>query len=41
MAAKLLAAQALVIVVGSATLALVALAVAPGLFHAHVRDALG
>lgn len=41
LAAKLLAAQALVIVAGSATLALVALAVAPGLFHAHVREALG
>lgn len=39
--AKLLAAQVLVIVSGSATLALVALAIAPGLFHAHVRDALG
>ena len=41
LAAKLLAAQALVIVAGSVTLALVALAVAPGLFHEHVRDALG
>ena len=39
--AKLLAAQILVILAGSATLALVALAVAPGLFHDHVRDALG
>lgn len=39
--AKLLAAQILVILAGSATLALVALAVAPGLFHGHVRDALG
>ena len=38
---KLLAAQILVILAGSATLALVALAVAPGLFHDHVRDALG
>ena len=41
LAAKLLAAQLLVIVAGAATLALVALAVAPGLFHGHVRDALG
>ena len=39
--AKLLAAQLLVIVAGSLTLALVALAIAPGLFHGHVRDALG
>ena len=39
--AKLLAAQLLVILAGSATLALVALALAPSLFHAHVRDALG
>ena len=39
--AKLLLAQLLVIVVGSATLALVALAIAPGLFRSHVRDALG
>jgi len=38
---KLLLAQLLVIVAGAATLALVALAVAPGLFHDHVRDALG
>ena len=41
LAGKLLAAQLLVIVAGALTLALVALAVAPGLFHAHVRDALG
>lgn len=41
LAAKLLAAQVLVIVAGSVTLALVALALAPGLFHAHVRDVLG
>jgi len=41
LAAKLLAAQLLVIVAGAATLAFVALAVAPGLFHGHVRDALG
>ncbi|HLF68112.1 MAG TPA: ATP-binding protein [Gaiellaceae bacterium] len=39
--AKLLVAQLLVIVAGATTLALVALAVAPGLFHDHVRDALG
>ena len=39
--AKLIAAQLLVIVAGSATLALVALAVAPGLFRSHVREALG
>ena len=38
---KLLLAQFLVIVAGSATLLLVALAIAPGLFHDHVRDALG
>lgn len=38
---KLLLAQALVIVAGAATLALVALALAPGLFRGHVRDALG
>ena len=38
---KLLLAQLLVILAGSVTLALVALAVAPGLFHEHVRDALG
>ncbi len=38
---KLLLAQLLVILAGSVTLALVALAVAPGLFHAHVRNALG
>ena len=41
LSAKLFAAQLLVIVAGSVTLALVALSVAPGLFHAHVRDALG
>jgi len=39
--AKLLLAQMLVIVAGSLTLAVVALAVAPGVFHAHVRMALG
>ena len=38
---KLLLAQLLVILAGSVTLALVALAVAPNLFHDHVRDALG
>ena len=39
--AKLLAAQVLVIMAGSLTLAVVALAVAPGLFHYHARMALG
>lgn len=38
---KLLVAQLLVIVAGAATLLLVALAVAPGVFHRHIRDALG
>jgi signal transduction histidine kinase len=38
---KLLAAQLAVIVAGSATLALVALAVGPHLFRRHVQDALG
>jgi two-component system sensor histidine kinase BaeS len=41
LAAKLVVAQLLVIVAGSATLAIVALLVAPGLFHTHVREALG
>ena len=41
LAAKLLTAQLLVIVSGSVTLLVVALSVAPGLFHSHVRDALG
>ena len=39
--AKLFAGQLLVILAGAATLALVALAVAPGRFHSHVRDRLG
>lgn len=39
--AKLLAGQLAVIVAGSATLALVAFAVGPGIFHRHVRNALG
>ena len=39
--AKLLLGQFLVILAGSATLALVALAIAPGRFHAHVRERLG
>jgi hypothetical protein len=39
--AKLLVAQMLVVVSGSLTLAVVALAVAPGVFHTHVRKALG
>ena len=38
---KLLVAQLLVILAGAATLLLVALAVAPGVFHRHIRDALG
>ena len=41
LAAKLVVAQLLVILAGSVTLALVALMVAPGLFHTHVREALG
>jgi len=41
LAARLFAAQLLVIVAGSLTLAVVALAVAPGLFRTHVRRALG
>ena len=41
LAGKLFLAQILVIVSGAFTLALVALAVAPGLYHEHVRDALG
>jgi two-component system, OmpR family, sensor histidine kinase BaeS len=40
LAARLFAGQLLVIVAGSRTLALVALAVAPGLFRAHARQAL-
>jgi signal transduction histidine kinase len=39
--AKLLLAQMLVVIAGSLTLAVVALAVAPGVFHTHVRMALG
>jgi len=39
--AKLIAAQLLVILAGAVTLVLVALLVAPGLFHSHVREALG
>ena len=41
LAGKLLLAQLLVIIAGATTLALVALAIAPGLFRGHVRDALG
>lgn len=37
LAARLLLAQLLVIVAGGATLALVALAIAPGIFHDHLR----
>lgn len=40
-ASRLFFAQALVIVAGGATLALVAFAIAPGIFHSHVRNALG
>jgi two-component system sensor histidine kinase BaeS len=39
--AKLLVAQMLVVVAGALTLGVVALAVAPGVFHTHVRMALG
>jgi len=39
--AKLLLSQMLVVVAGSLTLGVVALAVAPGVFHTHVRMALG
>jgi two-component system, OmpR family, sensor histidine kinase BaeS len=39
--AKLLLAQMLVVVAGALTLGVVALAVAPGVFHTHVRMALG
>lgn len=38
---KLLAAQLLVILAGSATLVAVALDIAPAIFHHHVREALG
>ncbi len=41
MTAKLVLLQSLVIVAGSVTLLLVALGVGPGIFRAHVRDALG
>jgi two-component system, OmpR family, sensor histidine kinase BaeS len=40
LAARLFAAQLLVIMAGSLTLALVALAIAPGLFRTHARQAL-
>ncbi len=39
--AKLIVAQLLVILAGSVTLALVALLVAPDLYHSHVRESLG
>ena len=39
--AKLLASQLLVVLAGASTLLLVALAVGPGVFRRHVRDALG
>jgi two-component system sensor histidine kinase BaeS len=38
---RLLVGHLLVVIAGSVTLAVVALAVAPGLFHDHVRDRLG
>jgi signal transduction histidine kinase len=41
MTAKLLASQLLVVVAGAGTLLLVALSVGPGIFHHHIRDALG
>lgn len=41
LAGKLLLAQVLVILAGSATLLVVALTLAPGLFRDHVREALG
>lgn len=41
LAARLLLAQLLVIVAGSATLVLVALAIAPGVFHDHIRSSGG
>jgi signal transduction histidine kinase len=40
-ASRLFLAQALVIVAGAATLAFVAFAIAPGIFHSHVRRAVG
>jgi signal transduction histidine kinase len=41
MSAKLLASQLLVVLAGAGTLLLVALSVGPGIFHHHIRDALG
>lgn len=41
MSAKLLASQLLVVGAGAVTLLLVALSVGPGIFHRHIRDALG
>jgi two-component system sensor histidine kinase BaeS len=41
MSAKLLASQLLVVGAGAVTLLLVALSVGPGIFHHHIRDALG
>ena len=40
-ASRLFLSQALVIVAGSATLAVVAFAITPGIFHSHVREAVG
>jgi two-component system, OmpR family, sensor histidine kinase BaeS len=41
MSAKLLASQLLVVAAGAVTLLLVALSAGPGIFHHHIRDALG
>lgn len=41
LAAKLLAAELLIVLAGGGTLLLVSVAVGPGVFHRHVRDALG
>jgi two-component system sensor histidine kinase BaeS len=41
LSAKLLAGQLLVVLAGAGTLLLVALSLGPGIFHHHVRDALG
>lgn len=41
LAAKLLVAELLIVLAGAGTLLLVSVAVGPGVFHRHVRDALG
>jgi len=41
LAVRLFAAQVLIVIAGAATLVLVAVSVAPGLFHTHLRRALG